>query len=78
MLTPISTYVVVNTVLTLFESTEIENTETNYITFVQKFAKENGMKIHGRVTKHGSWVTTGFEFNMPEDELIFMLKYGTI
>lgn len=52
------------------------NTNEDYIKFIKQFEIENNIKIKGNTnTANGGWLTTGYEFNTTEDELIFILKY---
>ena len=45
-----------------------------YEAFVVRFAIDNNMKIY-RDEDCTLWTTVKYEFNTPEDELMFKLKY---
>jgi hypothetical protein len=66
----------VNILVNTFASSGIKDTTENYRVFVQEFAKANNMKIYGKMIGLGGWDTEGYDFDTPEDELVFVLKHG--
>ena len=75
MIKSMYTYKLANILVEEFDSSCIDDTVDNYANFVQEFAKQNGMVIYGKMVDIAGWSTEGYEFNTPEDELVFKLKY---
>ena len=59
-----------------FDRSGIKESNRSYMIFVREFAKQNNMTVLGTWHEGAGWDTEGYEFDTPEDELIFKLKFG--
>jgi hypothetical protein len=62
-----------------FDNSGIENNVLNYYQFIIDFSKKHNVLVLGTfIDQTIGWNTTGYRFDTPEDEVMFILKYNHV